>query len=79
MSMKEDLVENSLAVELWREYDFEGRVYRINEPVSLTYRKGGSTHRIVDKDGVCHCLPGPGYRGCVLRWKNRDGLHPVSF
>jgi hypothetical protein len=77
--MKEDLVRASLKSESYREYDFDGRIYRIENPVELVFRRGGSTHRIVDGDGVVHCLPGPGYRGCVLRWKNKDGYDPVEF
>jgi len=74
-----ELVQQSLVLEEYREYDFGGRVYRIYNPATLYYRKGGSTHRIVDASGVVHCLPGPGYRDCVLRWKNKDGQQPVSF
>jgi len=69
--------------ETYREYDFTGggehRVYRIESPVTLFIRSGGSTHRIVDAYGVAHLCPGPGYRGCVIRWKNPDGQPPVKF
>ena len=68
-----------LTVEEWREYDFGGRVYRIDSPKELYYRHGGSTHRVVGVDGVVHCLPGPGYRDCVLRWKSKDINKPVNF
>lgn len=50
----------------WREYDFDGRVYRINDPQAVYV--GGTTHVVVDADGVAHCVPAPGVRGCVLRW-----------
>lgn len=56
-------------VEEWREYDFNGRVYRIDSPVSVEFRTGGSTHRVTDGDGIVHCLPAPGTGDCVLRWK----------
>jgi len=56
-------------IEDWREYDFGGRVYRIDNPVSVEFRVGGSTHRVVDQDGIAHCVPAPGFEGCVLRWK----------
>lgn len=69
----------NLTVEEWREYDFAGRTYRITAPASLYYRKGGSTHRVVDASGVAHCVPAPGVNGCVLRWKNIGGKDPVSF
>lgn len=77
--MSEELVTRSLEAELWREYDFEGRIYRIDNPASLILRPGGTTHRIVDKDGVVHCLPAPGQSGCVLRWKNKDGQPAANF
>ena len=55
--------------EEWREYDFGGRVYRINTPLSVQFRVGGSTHRVTDSDGIVHCVPCPGIGDCVLRWK----------
>jgi len=55
--------------EEWREYDFNGRVYRINHPTKLSFRPGGTTHRVVDAEGVVHCVPAPGQGDCVLRWK----------
>lgn len=72
-----DLIEKDLTVELWREYDFGGRVYRIEKPAKLFYRDGGSTHRVVDGDGVAHCVPAPGVNGCALRWKQAEGA--VTF
>jgi len=56
-------------VEEWREYDFQGRVYRINNPVSVEFRANSSTHRVTGEDGTVHCVPAPGFNGCVLRWK----------
>lgn len=73
------LKEFPLTTEAYREYDFEGRVYRINNPVTLFIRSGGTTHRVVDSDGVVHCPPAPGQYGCVLRWKNKDPSTPVNF
>lgn len=69
----------SLTSEAWREYDFGGRVYRINSPQTLFIRVGGTTHRVLDADGAVHCLPAPGQGDCVLRWMNRDGCSPVEF
>jgi len=71
--------ENSLLTEEYREYDFQGRVYRIDNPAKLFYREGGTTHRVVDSEGVVHCVPCPGSCGCVLRWKNKDISNPVNF
>lgn len=56
-------------VEHWREYDFGGRVYRIENPKTVYFRAGGTTHRVEDVDGIVHCVPAPGFVGCVLRWK----------
>lgn len=62
----------NIEFEVYREYDFSGRVYRISDPVGLYYRAGGTTHRIVDKNGVTHCVPAPGVNDCVLRWVSKD-------
>ncbi len=53
--------------EEWREYEFGGRVYRIDNPQALYL--GKTTHRVVDADGITHCLPAPGAQGCIVRWK----------
>ena len=66
-------------LERWREYDFGGRLYRIELPVTLFYLVGGKTHRVVDAMGIVHCVPAPGENGCVLRWKSTDAQNPVSF
>jgi hypothetical protein len=64
-----DLKQYDISSEAWREYDFSGRVYRIENPKTLYIREGGTTHRVVDADGITHCIPAPGVDGCVLRWK----------
>lgn len=73
------LDQKDITTEAWREYDFQGRVYRIENPTVLFTRPGGTTHRVVDAAGVVHCVPGPGQLGCVLRWKTRDPLTAVNF
>ena len=81
------LVKKSIDQEMWREYEWayqlDGRIlyraYTILRPVLLVIRPGGTTHRIVDMEGVVHCVPAPGHMGCVLRWKNSDGVDPVNF
>lgn len=75
----QDLLTKSLDAEEWREYDFGGRVYRIENPRTLVVRPGGTTHRVVDDRGVAHCVPAPGYRSCVLRWKSKADQPPVQF
>jgi hypothetical protein len=83
----------SLADEEWREYTFptgstrgeddaveEGFItHRIDNPQLLFMRPGGTTHRVLDAAGVVHCVPAPGEKGCVLRWKNKPGKHPCAF
>ena len=64
---------------LWREYDFEGRVYRIENPVAFWSRPGGATHRVEDSVGVVHIVPAPGVKGCVLRYAKREGAVKVKF
>lgn len=66
-----------LSKELWREYEFGGRVYRINSPQSLWI--GTTTHRVLDGGGVVHCCPSPGQGDCVLRWMPRNSGEPVQF
>lgn len=66
-----------ISVEVWREYDFGGRIYRIENPKSLYV--GNTTHRVVDATGVVHCVPAPGTNGCVLRWQSKDKNNPVNF
>lgn len=72
-------IDADITAELWREYDFGGRIYRIENPVRLITRRGSTTHRVVDKDSLVHCLPAPGNSGCVLRWMPRDPAKPVQF
>ena len=74
-----DLIKADLTTEAYREYDFGGRVYRIEAPITLFYRPGGTTHRVVTAEGVVHCIPAPGVGGCVLRWQNKDTSVPVNF
>ena len=71
--------KRDITTELWREYDFGGRVYRIKSPITLFYRIGGTTHRVVDALGIVHCVPAPGINDCVLRWMNVNPDEPVNF
>lgn len=68
-----------ISTEVWREYEFGGKVYRINSPKLLYWRQGGTTHRVVDSDGIVHCVPAPGNNGCVLRWFCGEGKPPIQF
>ena len=77
--MSDKLTEHDISFERYREYDFGGRVYRIDNPVSVFLRAGGTTHRVLDRNGIVHCVPAPGSNGCVLRWENQAGGEPVRF
>lgn len=77
--MSQELRKHNVTCESWREYDFCGRVYRIEEPVMIFFRPGGETHRVVDSKDIVHCLPAPGVKGCVLRWKSKNSKVPVNF
>lgn len=68
-----------LTSESWREYDFDNRIYRIELPQKIYFRKGSTTHKVLDLDGVVHCMPAVGVDGCVLRWKPKDLNDPVQF
>lgn len=74
-----ELKEYTLDNVLWREYDFAGRVYRIDRPVCFWHRAGGETHRVMDGQGVVHIVPAPGVNGCVLRYAKEHGEHPCKF
>lgn len=74
----DEYVIKDITSEAWREYEHGGIVFRINNPVALIYRKEGTTHRVVDENGISHCHPMPG-NGCALRWSNVDILNPVAF
>lgn len=69
--------QRDLSGELWREYDFGGRVYRIDNPNGLIV--GTTTHRVIGRDGLVHCVPAPGVNGCVVRWQAKDPAQPVQF
>lgn len=74
-----ELKKSDLSAEMWREYDFAGRVYRIDGPVSLWCREGGSTHRVLDGSGIVHCVPAHGNGDCVVRWCPKSSADPVQF
>ncbi len=80
---KVELIQFDLSHEMWREYEFgpdlDRVTYRIVRPVELLLREGGTTHRVVDSIGVCHCIPRPGLDGCVLRWQNHPGMPHCEF
>ena len=72
-----------LTDEEWRAYTWKDPMtgqevtWEISHPQALYYRKGGSTHRVVNEKGETFVLPAPGYYGCVLSWYAPTA--PVSF
>lgn len=75
---KDGLVLSDISKEEYREYSWKDRPnYRIDNPIGLYYRINGTTHRIVDQNGITHCVPAPGLNGCALRWKTPKEF--VSF
>ena len=71
-----------ISAEAWRCYRWTDHLdrpveYTISDPHLLYV--GKTTHRVVDMQGIVHCVPNIGYFGCVLRWSNRDAKHPVQF
>ena len=79
---KSDLKEYDISDEEYREIVFvdADAVYRIEAPQKLFIRPGGSTHRVVDAEGVAHCYPAPEDMGLtVIRWKTKDAAKPVTF
>lgn len=66
-----------LTHEAWRRYTWNEGTHEIRAPQRLWV--GTTTHRVLDSDGVVHCLPAPGERGCVLCWKPKDLSNPVQF
>lgn len=71
----------NVSSERWREYVQEdGTTYRIDNPVALYRRDDGTTHRVVDIEGVVHCVPcGKLHPNTVIRWQNRDITNPVNW
>lgn len=76
-------VEADISDEDVRCYEFGTGVDRyrhlIRSPQTLVYRHGGSTHRVIDADGVVHCIPAPGHQACVLTWTPKDPSNPIQF
>jgi len=53
--------------------------HTVIQPRTLVFRAGGSTHRVIDADGVVHCVPAPGHHACVLTWVPKDPENPIQF
>jgi hypothetical protein len=72
-------IEADISDEVWREVELSGGIkYRIDNPVRLIIRKGGSTHRVVDATGVVHCYAAPETGNSIIRWYTGKS-NPVKF
>ena len=66
--------------ELWREVHLSsGLKLRIDNPATLIIRKGGSTHRVVDSDGVVYCYVAPETGHSYIKWMARPSKPAVRF
>jgi hypothetical protein len=74
-----EYTERDISVEQWREIITDGNVYRIDNPMKLITRAGGSTHRVVDDKGITHCYPAPETGKSIIRWLAKDSDKPVAF
>jgi hypothetical protein len=55
----------------------DGPSYMILDPQKLWV--GETTHRVLDAEGLVHCVPFPNGGKTVLTWKPRDPENPVAF
>lgn len=67
--------ELDISIELWREYHYKDSTYRIEKPLKLYIKEGGSGHRVVDADGITHWCPVNIWH--CIRWYAPE--QPVSF
>ena len=71
-----ELKFQDISEEQWREYVYaDGTTYRIEKPVTLITRDGGTGHRIADAAGVTHWCPVNVWH--CIRWF--APTNPVSF
>lgn len=76
----ENYTQADISSEEWRQVELEGNLkVHIQHPQTLIIRKGGSTHRVIDKEGVVHCYAAPETGKSVIRWKSKEGEPPVKF
>lgn len=81
---QDNLKPYDLSDEEWREYEWIDdknriRIYRVNNPKTLYYSSTATTHKVLDLEGIVHCVPTVGKDGCVLRWKPTNKDNPVAY
>lgn len=67
--------ELDISTEDWREYVYKDNSYRIEKPIKLYIREGGTGHRVLDAAGVTHWVPINIWH--VIKWSAPE--EPVSF
>lgn len=66
------MITHDISDELWREYVYVGGTYRIEAPVKLHIKEGGTGHCIEDAQGICHWVPVNLWY--ALRWESKKGV-----
>jgi len=75
-----EYIKADISDEAWREVVLaSGMTIRIDNPVTLIFRKGGSTHRVVDDKGEVYCYAAPETGQSILKWKSKNEDQPVQF
>lgn len=78
-----DLIERDISSEKTRIVTLfiDGSTYSmiIDNPKTLLYRRGGSTHRVVADDGTVHCYAAPETGKSIVSWCPRNENDPVQF
>lgn len=70
---KGDYVELDISDEVWREVTLaSGLVVRIDNPLKLLFRKGGTTHRVIAADGIVHCYADPSTGKSAVKWLTKQ-------
>lgn len=53
--------------------------YIIDHPVKLYFRPKGTTHRILDAEGIVHIVPAPGHGTFAIKYLPKNAAEPVRF
>lgn len=67
---------HDISSELFRDVYLPNFSMRIEQPVALIMRKGGTTHRIITRDGRFFCYASPERGNSIVSWAANieDGL-----
>lgn len=73
LNLSEDYVEVDISSEEWREIHVGDITIRIEKPLKLVYRKGGSTHRVINEAGKTYCYAAPETGKSVISLQAKEG------